>query len=156
GGASSVGGAIANLFGAGTLNLTRVEVAGNQVFGGDGAPGTDGNGAQGGGIYNGSIFGTMTISHGQIRDNLAHGGRGGDAAQLAGTAGNGADGEGGGIYNLVVLTVTGTTISGNTAIGGAGGTGNVSTGGAGGNGVSGGILATEYPFNPGSASLTIE
>jgi hypothetical protein len=151
----SVGGAIANLFGASTLRLNKVKVVGNQAIGGDGAPGTDGNGAQGGGIYNGAIFGTMTISHSQITGNLAQGGRGGDAAQLGGTAGNGADGQGGGIYNLYVLTVTGTRISGNTAIGGTGGTGNVSTGGAGGNGVGGGILATEDPFNPGSASLTI-
>ena len=55
-----------------------------------------------------------------------------------------------------VLTVTGDKLSGNSAIGGNGGLGNVSTGGTGGNGEGGGILTTEDPFFPGSASLTID
>src|SRR5262249_12898269 len=126
----SVGGGIANFFGGGNLNLTRVKVVGNQVFGGDGTPGTDGNGAPGGAIYDDSIFGSMMISKSQISDNLAQGGGGGAAAQLGGTAGNGADGQGGGIYTLNVLTLTSATVSGNTAIGGTGGTGNLSAGGA--------------------------
>jgi hypothetical protein len=149
----------------GTLALARVIVTGNRTSSGatadictqieDGCPG--GNGGDGGGINN---AGTLTIADSAITANStgsgASGTRGAVGSPAApgspggpgGTSGDG--GRGGGIANFQTLTITNSTIAGNTtgsgaagADGGPGTRNNVGGNGArGGNGGSGaGILS---------------
>jgi hypothetical protein len=89
----------------------------------------------------------LSIQGGRIEGNIAMGGYGGDATR--GPAGTGGYGWGGGIFigGQGSLTVSGTTIAGNSAIGNAGGNGN--TGGSGGFGQGAGI----YIYYGGSAKI---
>jgi hypothetical protein len=109
-----------------------------------------GDGGNGGGIYNGDT-GTLTIDHSTVIDNSAgDGGNGTDgfsgtrsdvsAGQAGGEGGWG--GSGAGIYSDGTLTVTDSTISGNSAgTGGTGGAGSAATDASdnGGNGGQGGF-----------------
>ena len=110
------GGALDSL--AGTLIITDCQITGNQALGASG-PSTLGI-AQGGGIN--VQGGSATISNSTIGDDLA---RGGD---------NSGDGGafGGGLACYVPTTIMASTFSGNTAIGGNGGTGPGEGEGAGG------------------------
>jgi CSLREA domain-containing protein len=149
--ASGQGGGIWNF---GHLTLSNVVVTGNTTLGG--APGTDSgatggtgfDGGSGGGIYN-QPGATLTIIGSTVSGNTTGpGGRGGagDPASAGnkngGSGGRGGKGgSGGGIFNGGTLTLTDSTVSGNTAgAGGPGGQGQegASPGGAGGNGGSGG------------------
>ncbi len=81
-----------------TLTLNRVTVSGNAVVG---------EPAQGGGIAN---FGTLTLISSAVKNNTANG--------LSGAEGN-AIAQGGGIFSSGgLVTITSSTISGNTAQGG--------------------------------------
>jgi Domain of unknown function (DUF4214)/Fibronectin type III domain len=108
GGNGGNGGGISN---SGTLTVTDSTISGNST-------GSGGAGGQGG---DGGLGGT---------GNFSDGGPGGSGG-IGGTGGTGGNGgRGAGIYNGGTLTVTDSTISGNTT--GSGGTGG--TGGLGGNG----------------------
>jgi CSLREA domain-containing protein len=108
------------------------------------------NGMTGGtGEYGGAIFNAGTLTLTDVTVTASHAGSGafggGGGPGDAGTAGaggaGGAGGWGGGIFNTVSgnLTLTGSTVSGNTAGGGgAGGTAGISATGNGGAGGSGG------------------
>lgn len=127
------GGGIVN--GGGTLALSRVVVTGNRTAPGATqanctpqiqSPCAGGDGGQGGGIAN---FGTLTIDDSSITANSTGSGAsgkrgspgfvGGSFGGEAGTSGSG--GNGGGIENFQTLTITNSTIAGNTT--GAGATG---------------------------------
>ena len=137
------------------MTLSNVIVEDNQVIGGDGAPGTDGTGPGRRPPQRQSVH--LGHHHRQpVQRESARGGRGGDAPSLGGTAGNGADGQGGGIYNSGQLTLTSCRISGNTALGGQGGSGDVSPGGIGGNGIGGGVVTVQDPYGPPTASLAVD
>jgi hypothetical protein len=176
GGPGANGGAILN---AGTLTLTDVsvknsgasdgglggsgaETIGGAAAGGSGASG--GNGGGGGGIYS---TGTLSLTDSTVSGNAAgDAGDGGAAAQATGTGGSGTGGSGGvaggggGIDSSGQLTITGSTITGNTA--GNGGNGSpapndqgtsIQTGGTGGNGGAGGDGGGIGTFS-GSLSIT--
>jgi hypothetical protein len=124
----------------------------------NGGNGLAGSAGQGGGIFNAA--GSLSLTNSLITSNRATGGRGGNggsglnetaAAGLVGTNGGnatggnggaggaGADGQGGGLFNAAgaTLSLSGTTILGNTARGGDGGTGGRGGDGNGGNGGNG-------------------
>jgi hypothetical protein len=90
----------------------------------------------------------ISVSGGLISGNVARGGNGGDASAGAGAAGGYAWGGGIFVGGQGALTLEGSTISNNSAIGGAGGNGQ--TGGSGGYGQGGGI----YVYYGGSATLS--
>jgi hypothetical protein len=137
--AGNAGGGISN---AGNLTLENDIVDHNKATDGTGpihpgfticitecAGGSAAYGGDGGGIYNG---GTLTVVDSTIADNNAgSGGDGADATHGVGASGDGANGGsagagglGGGIANFGTLTVTNSTITGNSAgSGGSGGSG---------------------------------
>lgn len=173
----------------GDLTITRSTVSGNSTgrggnggLGGNGLSGvvgqTGGDGGNGGsGGYGGGIFidgGDLILIDSTISGNSTGGGgvggRGGNGGggEFGGNGGDGGDGgyagNGGGIYSSVgQVTISNSTISGNsTSFGGAGGDGgNPGTGatggygGDGGNGGSGGgIYSIEGQLSIGSSTIT--
>ena len=110
----------------GSLDISRSTIFSNQAAAGGGAAGShttgsgttgggSGGSAQGGGVYvNGS---SLTIASSAIASNQGTGGSPGGWRGLAGV------GLGGGLYNAGTLTVSGSTVSGNTASYGVGGNG---------------------------------
>ena len=160
GGQGGFGGGISNF---GRLTLTDVSVSGNA--GGDGGGGGDGtgtatggaggSGGDGGGIWN---AGTLSLTWVSVSDNTAGGGGSGGSmhgvnGRAAPPGGGGIGGLGGGIYNDTTgtLTLTDSTIAGNSA--GAGGLGGRAfffvAGGPGGNGGGGAGI-----HNAGTLSVT--
>lgn len=153
-----------NIGSGATVSMTNLTIKNGQVFPGIAGSGDpahpDGNPgwiSQGGGILNN---GTLTLRNCTLSGNTAEGGRGGDSVfidcdgnavgsnvpEFFGTGGTGGAGQGGGIFNGNKLTLINCTLSGNSAIGGAGGTGaNI---GVGGSGSGGGI------YNQGTLTLT--
>jgi hypothetical protein len=148
-GAAAQGGAISN---QGTLVLNAVTVQNNVANGSPGKTGTsqgNDNGGPGGDAAGGGIWsnGALTLATGtKVQGNRAVGGPGGDAWEwcdpigsycyFRGIGGTGGNGFGGGVYVAGgTASLTGATLSGNTALGGYGGLG----GGNGGNGFSGGL-----------------
>jgi hypothetical protein len=132
------GGAIHN---QGTLSLESVVVQNNTAQGGPGSaggygPGSGGDGT-GGGIYS---TGALTLQGCTIRNNFALGGRGGDGylapqsmpgnlTRHAYDGTDGGNGYGGGVYIAAgTATIRNSTITANTAKGGAGGDGYHSSG----------------------------
>lgn len=137
-GTNAIGGAIYNL---GTVSIFNSLISSNTASGGDGgsgglggnsssiggAGGNGGNGAfgWGGGIYNGTNAALLIVNT-TLTNNFALGGFGG-APGDGGTApfpkppgqgGAGANGLGGGIYNIGSVTITNSTVVTNAAIGG--------------------------------------
>jgi hypothetical protein len=118
------GGAVYN---QGTLNLTGVTVQNNIAVGNGGSSGSwinypAGN-AGGGGVWS---SGVLTITDSIIANNQAVGGHGADGARSVNGSGSspgeGGNGYGGGVYIAGgTATITGTSITGNTALGGDGG-----------------------------------
>ncbi len=112
-----------------------------------GGPGGEGGSAHGGALFNG---GSAQFLNSTLESNSAVGGPGGSGGSSGGegcsnlglsggSASPGGEGAGGGIYNLGFLTLTGSTLAGNEAVGGDGGKGglattSISSPGAGGNG----------------------
>jgi CSLREA domain-containing protein len=128
-GGNGLGGNIYNS-NTGSLTITNSTISSGKATGGSGGSSTtatNGNGGVGfgGGIYN---LGTLNITNSTIGDsNAANGGAAGAGAGTAGTAG---DGSGGGIFNQgtfggVVLNISNSTISGNTAGANGGGVANI-------------------------------
>jgi len=119
------GGAISN---QGNLTLNGVTVQNNTARGPDGTPTHAGGSVYGGGIYS---TGTLTLDNCIIRQNSAIGGKGGDGALVSGYYGyyyapGGAGGyaRGGSIYiGSGTVAIHHTTITANSATGGAGGNG---------------------------------
>lgn len=125
---------------AGTLGYASVDQFGvcrPSVFSGNGGPGGTGGHAFGGAIFNAFNCGASAISC-TIETNVAEGGAGGaggpagtmsgcrsntTAMASGGMPGVGGSAQGGGIYDLGLLTVTASTLAGNTARGGDGGKG---------------------------------
>jgi hypothetical protein len=106
----------------GSLDISNSRIANNQTTGGRGGDGSfsnsvsrnggDGGTPQGGGLYvNGS---SLTIATSTIGSNQETGGSGG-------LYGNDCLAQGGGLYNGGTLTVTGSTLSANTATNSGGG-----------------------------------
>ncbi len=167
GGDGGAGGGICN---SGTVTITSCTITGNSAgnggHGGDGGDechgGAGGAGGAGGGICNSGTSGTVTITGCTITGNSAGAsgadGAGGDAF-VGGIAYNGGDGgaggAGGGICNSGTVTITGCTITGNSAgTGGTGGTGGDGDyGGYGGDGGAGGAGGGIYSKN-GSVDAT--
>jgi hypothetical protein len=147
-GAAVTGGGILN---NGTLTLDDVRVTGNKATGGGGggsasSGGTAGGDARGGGV---ATFGTLTLSHGAISGNTTTGGAAGGAGSGAVTSGGKAQAAlfiGPGATGPVQIRDS--EVSGNTSVGGEGGTSAGSPGGVGGT-ASGGIVQF-------SQSLTLE
>jgi len=102
GGNSGEGGAILNE--AGSLAITNCTIANNEAVGGKGGKGGDGGAAVGASGKAGANGQSVTGGNG-------------------GSGGDGGGGEGGGIFNGAVLTISGTTFSLNSAVGGLGGAG---------------------------------
>lgn len=137
------------IFSDGALTITGGAIRGNQAIGVDGRPGAQGGGeAFGGGVHVGG--GTAILTGVTLAGNTAQGGRGGDGYSYTtsrGTtykipAGDGGDGLGGGLFAAGGTTVlAGCTVTGNQAVGGAGGNSGYKGGGAGknGQGLGGGI-----------------
>ena len=146
---------IVNNTAVGGAGLNGADGSGGGAVGGNGGAGTSGALAEGGGILNAA--GSLSISNSTISSNLAVGGAGGNgggggfgggAIGAAGTngqggiggnggaAGAGGAGMGGGIFNSpgANLSIVGTTISLNSAVGGEGGRGGDGFLGSGGNG----------------------
>jgi hypothetical protein len=119
GGAIDEGGGI---WASGIVTLTDSTVGNNSATGG-----TGGNG-EGGGIWVGPS-GKVHVTGSTVGNNSVTGGDGG------GIDVNGANGSGGGIFNTGTVTLTNSTLQGNTATGGAG-----EAGGSGGTGDGGGIF----------------
>jgi hypothetical protein len=152
GGVWSGGGAVLN---QGTLALSGVTVQDNIAQGLGSTDAAywvgDGGSAAGGAIYSN---GMLTVQNSTIRSNQAIGGVGGRAYVTG--AGAGGSAYGGGLYvNSGTATLSGTTVSANTARGGAGGTGGLGdpygsfSGGNGGEGLGGGLYTSS-----GTATLT--
>ena len=163
GNASNHGGYIAegggiDCFDGGTLVVTNSHITGNTIIGGNALPGTgpDGGIAYGAGINGGGLisggYTTITVTGSVISGNKAIGGTGasgangsaggagsaggnGGVGSVGGFGGGGGEAIGGGLHSMQgsTLTIVGSTISGNTVVGGNGG-----AGGAGGKGGAGG------------------
>jgi hypothetical protein len=122
------GGGVENWYG-GTFTIGNSTIAHNQAIGGAGVAGQNGADGLGGAIAN--LQGaTFTVSNCTMTGNQGTGGAGG----------SGGNGFGGGLYNLgnssfgtSSLTVTGSTVADNSAVGGAAG-----SGGSAGQGIGGG------------------
>ena len=140
GGSDALGGGILSV--SSYLTLNDVVVSGNTAQGTNGGTvatssgGTsfnaNGANAQGGGLY---VFsGGLLIEGGtKISNNLAQGGYGAQGTEgssgSARAGGSGGNAQGGGLYvKLATVTVSNSTVSGNTAMGGAGGNGANNTG----------------------------
>jgi hypothetical protein len=140
----------------GTYGVNGADGGSVSASGGNGGNGSAAANALGGGIYNAA--GSMTLSGCLIANNEAVGGRGGSGGRggdghgfttvsnglaepghggVGGSGGSGADGLGGGIANAAgaSLVIAGSTVSGNTAVGGNGGNGGDGGFGFGGDGV---------------------
>lgn len=157
-GAAASGGAI---YSQGSLTLTQVVVRNNQALGsrgwdgyytfsrgGDavGYPATDGAAAMGGGIYVGG--GSAVLTGVTLASNTAQGGNGGDglsvylhtrldSGKLTVPSAGGGAGLGGGLYAAGgAVTLRNTSVTTNSALGGAAGKGK---GGSAGQGVGGGL-----------------
>jgi hypothetical protein len=130
--AGAHGGAI---YATGDISIYQTTIASNTATGASAAGNTGlfGGNALGGGIFLGSGFDAF-ITQTTISDNDAVAGQGG--FNPTGNGGQGGSGLGGGIYCGDDLVLTLSTIYGNTATGGAGGTG-AGTGGQGGTGAGG-------------------
>jgi len=134
-GLAETGGGITSVPGSGHSNVVNVRnsaVANNQAVGG--VPGAAGTG---GGAYN-AAGSTMKFSLSSVSANSAIGAMGAPPPAQP----HGGIGLGGGIYNAGSLTIMTSTVSGNSAVGGASTNGNV-----GGNSRGGGI------YNSGSLSV---
>jgi hypothetical protein len=105
----------------GSLDISDSLIASNQAAGGRGGDGTctftgftfncnggTGGAGQGGGLY--ASGGSLTLATNTLANNQA-------TAGAAGLAGNSGVGGGGGLRNTGMLTVTGSSLSGNTASG---------------------------------------
>ena len=150
------GGSGGGIYNTGTLKLTSVTLSSDHAgAGGTGGGncgthpgGTGGTGGHGGGLYN---SGTAVVTEAAIMGNDAGAGGVGGVSVAEGTGGDG--GAGGGIYTTGTgtLTVTDTTIAGDTAgTGGVGASGVFTSGGVGGCGGDGGGVA-----NNGGGDTTI-
>jgi hypothetical protein len=129
------GGGIRN---AGDLTLRRCEVRSNTAIG---TNDTSGNGGEvsGGGIYN---LDSLRIDHCTIADNVAQGGAGDPMI------GNGGDALGGGIRNVGSLfTMSASTLSGNSGLGGPADTP--------GSGFGGGLFVGSLSASPILTSCTV-
>jgi hypothetical protein len=147
GGVATRGGAV---FNQGNLTLQDVTVLGNTAQGPAGGPSWGGFTSPGGGAAGGGIYsdGTLVMEGCTVRNNAAIGGHGGDRYTYYSVGENGypvkvvlpgsdgGDGVGGGIYVAGGMAeVTNSTVTGNSASGGAGG----SNGGHKGHGYGGGL-----------------
>ena len=123
-GGNAEGGAIYNL---GSLTLDNVSFLQNTAQGGQGgAANSGGPGGQGGigAAGTNGLAGTTANCTNALGGNAGAAGNPGGAGGQGGKAGNGGTGgnaEGGAIYNLGTLTVTGGDFEGNQALGGTGG-----------------------------------
>ena len=132
-GGSGQGGAI-YVAGSGRLTLHLCVVTGNRAAGGTGgAGGPGGSGGAGGRGGDGRDAQCDFFGCGVPATNGGIGGKGGDGG-TGGFGGAGGQAQGGGIYNAGILSLEGTTVSGNAVTGGAGG-----AGGRGGTGVLGAV-----------------
>ena len=135
GGSVGTGGAILN---HGSLTVSGCLFYKNFAHGGDGGAGTGGSssGGNGGDGVGGAVYtdtgATLVVTNCQFDDNAAFGGKGGDGTL---TPGQGGNGRGGALEGAGATTVSGSSLSGNSAVGGVGG----SSGGFGGNGFGGAI-----------------
>lgn len=175
------GGAGGGVYNTGTLTITNSTITGNKTLaanGEDGAPTTSpgagsngGNGGlsgDGGGID--SVNGTVAISGSTLSGNSTgrggDGGKGGDG-NTTGAGGNGGTGGSAGVGAAIAssgtgsVTVTATTINGNTTgAGGNGGNGGAGAGaaggaaGAGGNGGAGGAIDSAVASTVQDSTLT--
>jgi hypothetical protein len=185
GSTDSLGGGI--LDNGGTLTLTNVVLKNNRALGANGAngangsslhlngqPGTAAHNALGGGLY--ATGGSLNIMTSTLSNNQAIGGNGGAggngrsnfATGGSGAAGaNGGSAQGGGVFAVgASLTLTSSTLTMNTAQGGAGGAGgtggntdgghpgNGGVGGAGGAAQGAGFSASQSISVPGPVSIT--
>jgi CSLREA domain-containing protein len=167
-GGAGLGGALLN---AGKATLIQVNITQNGTQGGSGGPGgsalnnTSSNGGRGGDGLGGAInnTGTLTISDSLLENNTATGGDAGNGGSSSGAivtgsaGGAGGTAQGGAIRNSNgTLTIEGTYIRNNKAlggIGGPGGTGNpAGPGGAGGVGQGGGIR-TNSPISISNSTI---
>ncbi|MEN1680572.1 MAG: hypothetical protein AAGJ46_13365, partial [Planctomycetota bacterium] len=140
-GDDAIGGAI--YIDDGTLILDDTDVVDNEAVGSSGANGTnggDGRQALGGGIY--AINTDVIIRNGsEVSLNRAIGGDGGDATGGGQSGGNAGQARGGGIFHSGgTLTITDSSVLGNTARGGSGGDGFRDVGRDGGEGRGGGLF----------------
>jgi hypothetical protein len=153
---TGVGGAIDNLgflFGA-TATVNNSTFTGNVAQGGDGGNADNGLSFHGlglGGAIMNDVNATLSVSVSTFVGNEAHGG-----SNIAGSAADTrlGNGDGGGLLDVGVATVTNCTFTGNKALGG-----NNNTGGAGvqwmGNGIGGGIATNVFPGGGFPQSLTV-
>ncbi len=138
-------------------------IRGNQAIGGNGVAGVvaDGN-AEGGGVYVNGTDLPLTVDSSSITGNEAIGGNGANGNKTSVTGQAGGAGQGGGVYINILsdglaLSLTGATLTDNTAQGGQGGQGGPSGmtkyggggGGPGGDGAGGGVYLS------GLGSVTI-
>ncbi|HVN76786.1 MAG TPA: choice-of-anchor Q domain-containing protein [Thermoanaerobaculaceae bacterium] len=136
-GSVGTGGAILN---HGSLTVSGCLFYKNFAYGGDGGAGAGGSssGGNGGDGAGGAVYtdtgATLVVTNCQFDDNAAFGGKGGDGTLTPGLGGNG---RGGALEGAGATTVSGSSFSGNSAVGGVGG----SSGGFGGNGFGGAIDA---------------
>ena len=138
---------------SGDLSVTGTEVSSNQASGGGGGRATaTGNGGPGGGADSGGIGvaqgpitmnPTASMTDSQISDNIELGGAGGNATGSGHAVGNGGGAFGAmSINTFGATTIAKSTISDNTATGGAAGTpANGALGSAGGNAGGAGLEA---------------
>jgi hypothetical protein len=150
-GVAAEGGAI---YSQGALDLNGVTVQNNEALGNAGGIGGNGGNGLGGGLY--VAEGSVTLTAVTLTANTAEGGQGGQGAGTdsgfghgggPGRGGHGGNGSGGGLYVAGgSVTLTGSTLSANTAQGGQGGKGgwgekSEGNGGTGGLGGGGGLYA---------------
>jgi hypothetical protein len=173
--------------GSGSLALNNVTITANEASASSGSSGsTSGSGSSGFQAEGGGLFldgGAVTITACTISSNIARGGNGGDGGSAdsasggtsvfgntGGSGGSGGDAYGGAMTTSGTVTITGSTITGNSAIGGVGGAGGnggdaaafatstssvLAVGGLGGSGGSGGWgLGGGINVNGGSVSIT--
>jgi hypothetical protein len=120
------------IYSSGTLAVVDSAIVNNQALGSNGSEywafSKSGNTGEGGGLF--VAGGTASLTNTTVSSNLARGGDGVKAGVVSNpdfsfqwAGGNGGDAFGGGIYAYAntTLTLRGTTVSRNTAQGGAGG-----------------------------------
>ena len=137
-GSSGAGGGIYNaLTGNSVVTITNSTVSNNSAIGGNGGPSISGYGGRGGGIH--SEGGLVQVVNSSIANNRCMGGIGG----LDGAGQPGGPALGGGICDGIEdepgqasLSLSNSTVSGNSAIGGAGG----GSSGLAGEGMGGGVV----------------
>jgi hypothetical protein len=135
-GGSPGGDAVGAIIDAGALTLSNVAVTGNRAFGGSGAPAGAGSPKPGGNAIGAiEVTGALALQNSAVTSNTAAGGAGGPASTAT------AAGQGGGAMAGILVesgasavTISGSDLSGNTALGGVGGLSTASTGGIGGTG----------------------